>query len=43
MITCVLTEFLYQKLMNQKITVADWSAVVTGLLLAYNIPANAPL
>ncbi len=42
-ITCVLTEFLYQKLMNQKITVADWSAVVTGLLLAYNIPANAPL
>ena len=42
-ITCVLTEFLYQKLTNQKITVGDWSAVVTGLLLAYNLPATVPL
>ncbi len=42
-ITCVLTEYLYQRLMRQKVTVGDWSAVVTGLLLAYNIPADAPL
>ncbi len=42
-IACVLTEYLYQRLMNRKVTVGDWSAVVTGLLLAYNIPANAPL
>ncbi len=42
-ITCVLTELLYEKLMNQKVTVGDWSAVVTGLLLAYNIPAGAPV
>ncbi len=42
-ITCVLTEYLYQRLMHQKVTVGDWSAVVTGLLLAYNIPADAPL
>ena len=40
--SCVLTEFLWQKAMKQKTTIADWSAVVTGLLLAYNMPANAP-
>lgn len=42
-ITCVLAEFLYQKLAREKVTISDWSAVVTGLLLAYNLPANAPL
>ncbi len=40
--TCVLSEFLWQKVTKQKVTVSDWSAVVTGLLLAYNLPANAP-
>lgn len=42
-ICCVLFEYLFQKISHQKITVGDWSAVVTGLLLAYNLPANAPL
>lgn len=42
-ITCVLAEFLYQKLAKERVTISDWSAVVTGLLLAYNLPANAPL
>ena len=41
-ISCVLTEFLWQKLTHRKSTVSDWSAVVTGLLLAYNLPATAP-
>lgn len=41
-LTCVLSEFAWQKLTKQKVTVADWSAVVTGLLLAYNLPATAP-
>ena len=41
-LTCVLTEYLYQRLTGAKVTVGDWSAVVTGLLLAYNIPASAP-
>ncbi|MBR6029032.1 MAG: RnfABCDGE type electron transport complex subunit D [Clostridia bacterium] len=41
-ITCVLAEFLYQKLTGQKVTVGDWSAVVTGLLLAYNMPTTVP-
>ena len=42
-ITCVVAEYVWQKLNHQAITVADWSAVVTGLLLAYNLPANAPV
>ena len=42
-ITCVLSEYLYQKLAKEKTTIGDWSAVVTGLLLAYNLPANAPI
>ena len=42
-ITCVLAEFVYQKAAKEKSTISDWSAVVTGLLLAYNLPANAPL
>ena len=42
-ITCVLCEFLYQKLTGRKVPVSDWSAVVTGLLLAYNLPSSAPI
>lgn len=40
--SAVLAELLYQKLTHQKSTIGDLSAVVTGLLVAYNIPANAP-
>lgn len=42
-ITAVLAEYLYEKISKQKSTIGDWSAVVTGLLLAYNLPANAPV
>lgn len=42
-ICCVLFEYLFQRISHQKITIGDWSAVVTGLLLAYNLPANAPV
>ena len=40
--TTVLTEFLYEKAMHKPITIGDFSAVVTGLLLALNLPASAP-
>lgn len=40
--TCVLTEYTYEKLMHRKITIGDFSAVVTGLLLALNLPVSAP-
>ena len=41
-ITSVATEAIIQKLLKKTITVNDWSAVVTGLLLAFNLPVNAP-
>ena len=39
----VLTEYIYVKCMKKKTTVGDLSAVVTGLLLAMNLPPMAPL
>lgn len=41
-ITCVATEFIYEKLMKKPITIGDFSAVVTGLLLGMNLPSTAP-
>lgn len=38
----VLTEYIYEKAMHKKITIGDFSAVVTGLLLALNLPSSAP-
>lgn len=38
----VTTEYIYEKLMKKKITISDFSAVVTGLLLALNLPPRAP-
>ena len=32
-----------QALLKKKITIADGSALVTGILLAFNVPANIPL
>ncbi len=41
---CVLFEYLIQKYMLRgKLTVNNWSAVVTGLLLAFNLPSTLPL
>lgn len=43
-VSCVLFEFLIQKyLLKIKPTVADGSAVLTGLLLAFNLPSNLPV
>lgn len=39
---CVLTEYLWQKLTKKQVTVGDFSAVVTGILLAFNMPVTAP-
>jgi electron transport complex protein RnfD len=37
------SEYLFQKLLKRKITVRDGSAFLTGLLLALNLPPQAPL
>lgn len=41
--SCVLTEYVYQKLMKLPITIGDLSAAVTGMILAVNMPAGIPL
>ena len=40
--SAVVTEYLCQRAMNRPITVTDLSAVVTGILLAFNLPAETP-
>jgi len=41
-IAAVATEFILQAVTKRKITILDGSAVLTGLLLAYNLPPDAP-
>ena len=38
--TCVLCEYVSRKVMKRDTTIGDLSAVVTGLLLALNLPVN---
>ena len=40
---CVLFEFLARKVMKRSMTIGDLSAVVTGILLAFNLPSTIPL
>lgn len=40
--TTVLTEFLFEKICKKQVTIGDFSAVVTGLLLALNLPVSVP-
>ncbi len=40
--TCVLSEWVFEKIIHKKSTINDFSAVVTGLLLALNLPATLP-
>lgn len=39
----VLTEYIYDRCMKKELSIGDFSAVVTGLLLALNLPPKAPL
>lgn len=42
-LTCVAVEYLICKfLLKTKPTIGDYSAIITGLLLALNVPANSP-
>lgn len=42
-ITAVLSEFAARKVMKRHNTIGDLSAVVTGLILAFNLPVSIPL
>lgn len=39
---CVLSEYVTRKIMKRSNTLGDLSAVVTGILLAFNLPASIP-
>lgn len=39
---CVLSEFAIQKALHKRVRVRDLSAVVTGMLLAFNLPVEFP-
>ena len=40
---CVASEYVYEKLMHKPITIADGSALVTGMILGLNMPPAIPL
>lgn len=40
--SALVTEGLLQKLTKKEVTILDGSAILTGLLLAYNLPPNVP-
>lgn len=41
-ISCVLFEYLSRKIMKKSNTISDMSAVVTGIILAFNLPSTLP-
>lgn len=41
--SCILFEFVSRKIMKRDTTIGDLSAVVTGMLLAFNLPVSIPL
>lgn len=42
-VSSVAFEFIFQKICRRDVTVGDLSAVVTGMLLAFNLPSTIPL
>ncbi len=41
--TCVVSEWGFEKICRRRVTVGDLSAIVTGMLLAFNLPSTIPL
>lgn len=42
-LSCVLSEYVFETIMKKPITVTDGSAVVTGMILALNMPPRIPV
>lgn len=42
-LTCLLSEYVFESLMGRPVTVTDGSALVTGLILGLNMPPEIPL
>ena len=41
-VSALLAEYLFQKIAGKPVTVNDYSAAITGLLLAFNLPPDVP-
>jgi len=42
-VSCVIFEWVYEKLLNRKNTISDFSACLTGIILAFNLPVTIPV
>lgn len=42
-ISCVLSEYIFEKVMKKPITIYDGSAIVTGMILGLNMPPQIPV
>lgn len=42
-LAAVMAEAAYQRITRRESTAGDWSAVITGILVAFNVPPSAPL
>jgi len=42
-LSALLAEYLYQRIMGKDVTINDFSASITGILLAFNLPPAVPL
>jgi electron transport complex protein RnfD len=42
-VSCVATEYLFQRFRGQPVTVSDGSAIITGILLALTLPPGFPV
>lgn len=42
-LSCVLSEYIYERLMHKTITISDGSALVTGMILGLNMPPEIPV
>ena len=42
-LSCVLSEYVFETLMKKPITISDGSALVTGMILGLNMPPTIPL
>ena len=41
-LSALLAEYLFQRISGKAVTINDYSAAITGLLLAFNLPPNVP-
>ena len=41
--SCIVFEYISRKIMKRNTTISDLSAIVTGMLLAFNLPVTIPL